>query len=273
MRKIAFLLVLAFVVLAFTVSADAQHRYLGAGGARVLQCANFYSSLDAQLLCVRGDELSAGQIERLGLVDRNSQIGQWYGYGGNYGYNGGDGYFYPTNASGRPTGTRERIVTGGAIGAGAGYAIFGNTRGTVGGAVVGAVIGAISGSKANNRNKKEVQIRETNFRAAEAQKAQTEQSLAEAQAVQVETASKEQKLLRNRFDAFVRVISRYPDGRIEETVLNPGETLKINPPRGSQLVLAEVETETGEWIRLEYGSGKIRLPYNSGWEFDPGSGS
>lgn len=254
------LVALVLVFLAAPASF-AQHRYLGAGGARVLQCAKFYSSLDAQLLCARGDELSAGQIERLGLVDRNSRIGQ---YGGNSGYDGGDGYFYRTDSSGRSTGTRERIVTGGAIGAtlGAGVGAIFNRGGTGAllGAGTGALIGAISGSKANNRAKKEVQIRETNFRA-------TEQARAEA----VEIASQEQKLLRNRFDASVRLYFRYDDGNIEEVVLDPGQITKINLPRGSELIIAEVETETGGWIKLEFGSGKIKLPRNSGWEFDPGS--
>lgn len=262
MRKMTVLVVLMFLA----VPSFAQNRYLGESGARIFQCAKFYSSLQAQLLCARGDELSAGQIERLGLVDHNERIGQYSGYSG---YDGGDGYFYRTDNTGRSTGTRERIVTGSAIGAGAGYAIFGNTRGAAGGAVVGAIFGAISGSKANSRAKKEVQIRETQFRA----EAQAERSLAQARAEQEEVASKEQKLLRNRFDASVRLYFRSDDGQIEDIVLEPGQITKIMLPRGTELIIAEVETETGGWIRLEYGSGKIKLPRNSGWEFDPGSGS
>ncbi|MDP3731348.1 MAG: hypothetical protein Q8R34_02535 [bacterium] len=177
MRKMV-LIVLMF--LAVPVSSFAQHRYLGEGGAKILQCARFYSSLEAQLLCARGDELSAGQIERLGLVDRNERIGQ---YGGNYGYNGGDGYFYPTDSYGRPTGTRERIVTGGAIGAllGAGVGAIFNRGGTGAllGAGAGAVVGVISGSKAGKRAKQEAQVRETQYRAETQARAEVQQQVAE----------------------------------------------------------------------------------------------
>lgn len=267
-------LVAAMILLAAAPAAFAQHRYLGEGGAKIIQCARFYSSLQAQMLCVRGDELSAGQIEKLGLIDRNSRIGRQYG--GNYGYDGGgDGYFYRTDSAGRPMGTQERIVTGGVIGAtlGAGIGAIvgrGNT-GALLGAGTGAIIGAVSDYRANKKTKEEVQIREANLRAVEVQGAQTERSLAQARAEQVEAASKEQKLLRNRFDAPVRLYFRTNDGQIEDLVLDPGQITKITLLRGTELIIAEVDTETGGWMRLEYGSGKIRLPRNSGWEFDPGS--
>src|SRR3989338_6569277 len=156
----SFILGLAFL----PTPAQAQHLYLGEAGARVLQCARFYSSLETQLLCVRGDELRAGQLERLGMLDGLSSDHLVRSTGGLYGYNGGDGYLYHTDASGRPMGTREKIVTGGAIGAtlGAGIgAIFG--RGGTGallGAGTGAIIGAVTGRKASNQAKEEAQVRE-----------------------------------------------------------------------------------------------------------------
>ena len=272
MRKVMILVVLMF--LAIPVSSFAQHRYLGEAGARVLQCARFYSSLERQLFCVRGDELRAGQLERLGMLDGLSSDHLVRSTGGLYGYNGGDGYLYHTDASGRPMGTREKIVTGGAIGAtlGAGIgAIFG--RGGTGallGAGTGAIVGAVTGRKASNKAKKEAQIQEV--RQQELAQAQIQQ--AQARAEEVRVASREQKLLRNRLDHTVRVFLRSPDGRIEDLTIDPAETVKINPPRGSQLIIAEAELDNGEWIALDYDSGTlIRLPRNSGWEFSPGSGS
>src|SRR3989338_3721996 len=232
----SFILGLAFL----PTPAQAQHLYLGEAGARVLQCARFYSSLEAQLLCARGDELRAGQLDRLGMLDSLSSdrlvrpaggVVTGGAIGAVGGYDGGDGYLYHTDSSGRRTGTREKIVTGGAIGAtlGAGVgAIFG--RGGTGallGAGTGAIVGAVTGRKASNKAKKEAQIQEV--RQQELAQAQIQQ--AQARAEEVRVASREQKLLRNRLDHTVRVFLRSPDGRIEDFTIDPAETVKINPPR------------------------------------------
>src|SRR3989344_2637325 len=162
--RILFLVWLVLAFLSLAVSAQAQHRYLGEAGARVLQCAKFYSSLEAQLLCARGDELRAGQLDRLGMLDSLSSdrlvrpaggVVTGGAIGAVGGYDGGDGYLYHTDSSGRRTGTREKIVTGGAIGAnlGAGIgAIFG--RGGTGallGAGGGAIVGVVASGKANKK--------------------------------------------------------------------------------------------------------------------------
>lgn len=282
----AVLIVLLFwVLLVFSARAEAQHRYLGETGARVLQCARFYSSLEAQLHCVRGDELRAGQLERLGMLDSLSSdrlvrpaSGQYGGhYGGNFGYDGGDGYFYPTDHYGRPIGTREKIVISGAIGAtlgaGVGAIVGRGGTGALLGAGGGAIIGAISSSKASKRAKEEEKVRQQEQEQEVSRQVAQQAMAAQARTEQAEAASKEQKLLRNRFDANVRLYFRSDDGQIEELVLDPGQITRITLLRGSELIIAEVETETGGWTRLEYGSGKIKLPRNSGWEFDPGSPS
>src|SRR3989338_9656114 len=101
----SFILGLAFL----PTPAQAQHLYLGEAGARVLQCARFYSSLEAQLLCARGDELRAGQLDRLGMLDDLSSDRLVRTVGGQYGYDGGD--YFPSigsvrgGASGLPTST------------------------------------------------------------------------------------------------------------------------------------------------------------------------
>ena len=252
MRKIAFLIV--FVFLAVPVSSFAQHRYLGESGARVLQCGRFYSSLDAQLLCARGDELSAGQIERLGLVDRNSRIGQ---YGGGYGFDGGDEYFYPTNSVRRRTGTRERIVTGAGIGTGAGYAIFGNGRGAAGGAAIGAVIGAISGSKAGKRERQEAEARETQFRAQSQAQAQ---SRAEAESVRSETTLRVSLTVRNTTGFIARL---YGNDRFIRD-LRPGQSISVTDDEEFRSELrVPARGGTVEWVEADL------RPHERGWDIVP----
>lgn len=241
------------LVFGLALPLQAQHRYLGEGGARVLQCARFYSSVQAQLLCVRGDELSAGQIERLDLVDRNERIGQ---YGGYSGYDGGDGYFYRTDSAGRSAGTRERIVTGSAIGAGAGYAIFGNTRGAAGGVVVGAVIGAISGSKANKRAKQEAEIHETQFRAeTQAQ----EQARVAVQRQTAEEARQVPLIIRNTTSFTARLYQN--DHQVRD--LRPGQS--YSGPEGEYRAELRVPARGGY---VELVEADLQ-PHERGWDIVP----
>lgn len=260
MKKVAFLMILMVgLAVSMPTPAEAQHRYLGETGARVLQCARFYSSLEAQLLCARGDELRAGQLERLGMLDGLSSDQLVRPAGGLYGggYDGGDGYFYHTDQSGRPTGTRERIITGGAIGAtlGAGVGAIFNRGGTGAllGAGGGAVVGAISGSKASKKAKAEAQAQEAQFRAQEQQVRIAVQQRAAEEALLVPLT------IRNTTGFVARL---YQNGR-RVADLRPGQSysgreaeyraeLRI-PARGGFVELVEAEL----------------LPHERGWDIIP----
>ena len=259
MKKIAFLIVLVFLfAFAATPVAEAQHRYLGESGARVLQCARFYSSLDAQLLCVRGDELRAGQVERLGMLDdlSSDQLVRHTGGGALGGYDGGDGYLYHTDQSGRPTGTRERIITGGAIGAtlGAGIgAIVG--RGGTGallGAGTGAIIGAVSAKKANTKAERETEARETQYRAQV-------QAQAEAQRQAAEEARQIPLVIRNTTGFVARLYQN--DRPVRD--LRPGQSF------------SGPEAEYRAELRVPARGGYIELveadlrPHERGWDIVP----
>lgn len=238
MRRISMLLVAVFVLAAVPVPAFAQHRHLGETGAKIFQCVRYYKTVHGKIECVEGREVEAQIQENIRFVDEISGYGS-YGYG-------------PTTASilggtSGSLGTRGKVVAGAGIGAGAGYAIFGNTRGAAGGAAAGALIGLISGKKSDKK---------------------IDQDTGEIY------FSKEKKFLRNRFSAKVRLYFNTDDGQFAKTTtISAGKSETISLPSGATLVLAEVENN-GRWVTLTEGRGITLLSNNSGWEFaNPGSSS
>ena len=256
MRKFWIFFSALLFVFGVALPATAQHRYLGETGARILQCTRFYSSLEAQLLCARGDELRAGQVERLGMLDDLSSDRLARTAGGRYGYDGGDGYFYHTDQSGRRTGTREKIVTGGAIGAifGAGIgAIFG--RGGTGallGAGTGAIVGAVSGSKAGKRERQEAEARENQTRAQV-------QTRTEAERSQSEAALRVQLVVRNTTGFVARLYQN--DQFVRD--LRPGQS--FSGPEGEYRAELRVPARGGyiEWVEADLH------PHERGWDIVP----
>ncbi len=254
MRKVLFSIVF-LTVTAFP--SFAQNRHLGATGAKVFQCIKYYRTVQGKLECVEGREVEAQVRDNIDFIDSLSRAGR-SGYG-----NEVANIIPGETTQGGGSSTSEKVITGAGIGAGLGYAVFGNSRGTAGSAAAGALAGLIAGHKSNKNAEKQAQAREAELQVQQ-----------QARAQQIEIASKEQKLLRNRFDARVRLYFRSEDGRIAETQLTPGETRTILLPRESALIIAEVENNNGKWIRLEDNSGMVRLPRNAGWEFaNPSHGS
>ena len=73
-----------------------------------------------------------------------------------YGINTGRGFYPMYDRNMRPMGRREATITGAAIGAGIGYAVSGNGRGTAIGAVGGAIVGLFTRRGKNNNQRNDV---------------------------------------------------------------------------------------------------------------------
>ncbi len=143
MRKSLF----AFVVLAFVASAVPA-------SAQAIRWGYIPQTPDGWYYKIQGDQVGMLTADNLGMVRgltnqlRQSEIRSladdlmWNGAA--YGINTNRGFYPMYDRQMRPMGRREATATGAVIGAGAGYAIFGNTRGTVAGAVVGGVVGLLT---------------------------------------------------------------------------------------------------------------------------------
>lgn len=235
MRRISiFVVVVLFLT---TIPAFAQHRHLSETGAKVFQCVRYYRTIQGKLECVEGREVEAQIRDNIDFVDSISRSGSGYGIG----------EVFPVVGGNQSLGTKGKIVAGAGIGAGAGYAIFGDARGAAGGAAAGALIGLIAGKKSDKKFDQDTG--EVYF-------------------------SKEKRFLRNRFAAKVRLYFNSDDGQFAKTItLSAGKSEIVSLPSGANLVLAEVES-SGRWVSLAEGRGITLLSNNSGWEFsNPGSGS
>lgn len=108
----------------------------------------------------RRDGLTAIRRDVLGMLERNSDLGREYNWrarirrdsGGIpiFGYPGGgygdDGYYgYGSGRNDGPMSRREKVITGAAVGAAAGYGLGGNVRSAAIGGAAGAGLGLLLG--------------------------------------------------------------------------------------------------------------------------------
>ena len=155
-KRFMSVLFVVFAILTSAVPASAQIRWgyipqTSEGWYYKIQGNQVGMLISDNLGIVRG---LTNQLRREGYRSLRDDL-YWNGAYGAYGVPMGRGGFYPMYDRYRqPMGRREATATYGAIGAGAGYAFFGNTRGTVGGAVVGGVVGLLT-HRGNGNNQRD----------------------------------------------------------------------------------------------------------------------
>ncbi len=260
MARAALAMVVAVVFFAVPVPAFAQ----SARTVQIQKCLNLQSH-EAKVWCLQGDGVTAQTVENLAMVERISAVGDRANRraairnlgGGLYGFDGLDGYFYHTDSSGRPTGTREKIITGGAIGAtlGAGVgSLFG--RGGTGallGAGTGAIIGAVAGGKANKKARQETEAREAHLLAQA-------QAQAEAERRAEEEARQVPLVIRNTTGFVARLYQN--DRRVRD--LRPGQS--FSGPEAEYRAELQVPVRGGY---VEIFEGQL-CPHKRGWDIlDP----
>ncbi|GEM_PF-6449546 len=151
MKKIlgvVFVVVLA--VLASAVSANAQYI------PQTIDGWYYKVVMGNQVQMLTADNLGlvhglTDQLRRSGIHSLQDDLCWNSGYGA-YGLPIGGGFYPMYDRQMRPMSRREATATGAVIGAGAGYAIFGNTRGAVGGGVIGAVVGLLTHRGNDSKN-------------------------------------------------------------------------------------------------------------------------
>lgn len=146
-----------FVVLAILASAIPA-------SAQSVRWGYIPQTPDGWFYKIQGDQVGMLTADNLGMVRnltkqlRRSEIRslrddlRWNGSA--YGISTGRGFYPMYDHNMRPMGRREATITGAAIGAGIGYAVSGNGRGTAIGAVGGAIVGLFThrGKNNNQRN-------------------------------------------------------------------------------------------------------------------------
>ncbi len=154
MRKSLF----AFVVLAFLAMAVPA-------SAQSIRWGYIPQTTDGWYYLIRGNQVGMLTADNLGMVRgltnqlRRSNFRslqddlRWNeGYGA-YGLPIGRGFYPMYDRQMRPMGRREATITYGTIGAGIGYGVSGNLRGTVIGAASGAIVGLLTHRGNNNQQR------------------------------------------------------------------------------------------------------------------------
>ncbi len=149
--------IITFVVLAILAMAVPAN-------ARAIRYGYIPQTPDGWYYLVNGDQVGMLTADNLGMVRgltnqlRRSEIRSlsddliWNGAA--YGINTTRGFYPMYDRNMRPMGRREAAITYGAIGAGIGYGISGNGRGTAIGAAGGAIVGLLThrGKNSNQRD-------------------------------------------------------------------------------------------------------------------------